>query len=103
MAESFANAFSLETSTSHSRKEIEDKSEAKAIKELREVKSVSNIGLVLNSSFQDMSTRLKPDKEYDDYKNEVLPLLCLPDIALENILSFLAHDQIAQMRVICKR
>ena len=35
--------------------------------------------------------------------NDFLPLLSIPDVALEKILSFLTYDQVAQMRIICKR
>ena len=35
--------------------------------------------------------------------NDCLPLMSIPDVALEKILSFLSYDQVAQMRIICKR
>ena len=37
------------------------------------------------------------------FSNDCLPLMSIPDVALEKILSFLSYDQVAQMRVICKR
>ena len=35
--------------------------------------------------------------------HEYLPLLSIPTVALEKILSYLSFDQVAQMRVICRR
>ena len=35
--------------------------------------------------------------------NDFLPLMSIPDVALEKILSFISYDQVAQMRIICKR
>ena len=35
--------------------------------------------------------------------NDYLPLLSIPDVALEKILSYLSYDQVAQMRIISKR
>ena len=37
------------------------------------------------------------------FSNDCLPLMSIPDVALEKIMSFLSYDQVAQMRVICKR
>ena len=34
---------------------------------------------------------------------DTFPLFSLPEIALDKVLSFLSYDQLAQMRVICKR
>ena len=49
-------------------------------------------------------------KEYTDsdipgciMSNDYLPLLSIPYVALEKILSYLSYDQVAQMRIISKR
>ena len=66
-----------------------------------------------NMSFKSLrtnnSTCNEPKKSFSytaitsSMSNELLPLMSIPDVALEKILSFLSYDQVAQMRIICKR
>ena len=36
-------------------------------------------------------------------RSDTFPLFSLPEIALGKVLSYLSYDQLAQMRVICKK
>ena len=105
LARSFASAFSLDSSTSHLGHEKEEKLETKQTENLNQVESASNTRQELSSLLQSMPQNTSHYEGYENIcdKYDVLPILSLPDIALENILSFLTHDQVAQMRVICKR
>ena len=65
---------------------------------------------ILNSSVVTKeSGYIEPRKTYtyttipSSMSNDFLPLMSIPDVALEKILSFLSYDQVAQMRIICKR
>ena len=61
---------------------------------------------ILNSSVVTKeSGYIEPRKTYTytTIPSDFLPLMSIPDVALEKILSFLSYDQVAQMRIICKR
>ena len=66
--------------------------------------------VALQSSVTSNTTESKESKkEYaytaipSSFSNDCLPLMSIPDVALEKIMSFLSYDQVAQMRAICKR
>ena len=70
----------------------------------------SKATVVATTSLTSKPTESKESKkEYiytaipSSFSNDCLPLMSIPDVALEKIMSFLSYDQVAQMRVICKR
>ena len=76
----------------------------------RSAKSGHNHSNILNSSVvTSESEYIEARKTYtystipSSMSNDFLPLISIPDVALEKILSFLSYDQVAQMRIICKR
>ena len=61
-----------------------------------------------NKSDKKLNTEILklPEIEIGDsytHHSDTFPLFSLPEIALDKVLSFLSYDQLAQMRVICKK
>ena len=61
-----------------------------------------------NKSDKKLNTEILtlPETEMGDsytHHSDTFPLFSLPEIALGKVLSYLSYDQLAQMRVICKK
>ena len=104
LEDSFASAFILEPPARYAREGRDNELKDSNIKQSKEVKP-SHSKINMSSSFYKDLKEGSPGKELEKFqiKYEYLPLLSIPDIALEKILSFLPYDHVAQMRVICKR
>ena len=107
LEDSFASEFILEHSTPTSQKVEDDQFQKKTDKKLNtEILKLPEIEMG-DSYTHDSDTfplfslpEVALDKVLSYY---TFPLFSLPEIALDKVLSFLSYDQVAQMRVVCKR
>ena len=103
LEDSFASAFIVEPQQFHGTCTVETESVSKAemnkTRSENEFSSSSNFYLSLNSDDSNLTSSV-PAKMSE--ARHFFPLLSLPDVVVEMILSYLPYDQVAQMRVISK-
>lgn len=105
-ADTFASAFALDPTVATKSKApnddpLDEKDNIKYTKEepVLNTKIDTKHAIYKNIEYTDDYTK----SEKSTVKQKYLPLLSIPDVALEKILSYLPFDQVAQMRVICRR
>ena len=97
LAESFASAFIIENHMPNSSKgDVE--SNSKFEENRLQFEAQPHLGSAQNSSNHANSSDVE-----NVNLHQYLPILSLPEVVLEEVLSYLTYDQVAQMRVICKR
>ena len=104
-ADSFASAFAIDpriaTTSKASNNQLDDKDSM----------NYTTVEPILSPQRDSNITHYKYIENVDEYNksgtstviHKYLPLLSIPEVALEKILSYLTFDQVAQMRVICRR
>ena len=102
LEDSFASAFIVEPQQFHSTCAVTPKSAPKA-----EINKTSSENELSSSSFylslhSDDSNLTSSVAAKMSEAGHFFPLLSLPDVVVEMILSYLSYDQVAQMRVISK-
>ena len=104
LEDSFASAFVVEaTVPSSNKKEKESHSKMEDKNDLESVSfaTLSSNDTIYPSELETLGPNIKFEKTKPRF--ECLAILSLPDIVLEKIFTYLPYDQVAQMRVICKR
>ena len=105
LADSFASAFNLDSPVTTTSK-VSDNGEIteKGIEEDTKQESVLNFKTEdKNVHHNNMNKLDHKEMGVSAVKSKYLPLLNIPEIALEKILSYLTFDQVAQMRLTCRR